>query len=63
MVPGVSGLAAPVFDCHGALALALVALGYAGTFDATWEGRNAIALRESAEKLSARLGFRAAGRN
>jgi DNA-binding IclR family transcriptional regulator len=57
MVPGVSGLAAPVFDCNGALVLGLVALGYAGTFDATWDGPNAAALREGATRLSARLGY------
>jgi DNA-binding IclR family transcriptional regulator len=58
MVAGVSGLAAPVFDGNGTMVLALVSLGYSGAFDATWEGRNATALRESAAKLSARLGFR-----
>jgi DNA-binding IclR family transcriptional regulator len=56
MVAGVSGLAAPVFDCNGEMALALVALGYAGVFDATWEGPNAVALRAAAARLSARLG-------
>lgn len=58
MVPGVSGLAAPVFDCNGTLVLALVSLGYSGAFDATWDGPVATALREGAGKLSARLGFR-----
>jgi DNA-binding IclR family transcriptional regulator len=63
MVPGVAGLAAPVFDCNGTLALALVSLGYSGAFDATWDGPVATALRESAEKLSVRLGFRPAAGN
>lgn len=58
MVPGVSGLAAPVFDGNGTMVLALVSLGYAGAFDATWEGAVATALRESAQKLSSRLGWR-----
>jgi DNA-binding IclR family transcriptional regulator len=58
MISGVSGLAAPVFDCNGTMVLALVSLGYSGAFDATWEGVIAVALRASAQKLSARLGFR-----
>lgn len=63
MIAGVSGLAAPVFDYNGTLVLALVSLGYSGAFDSTWEGHNAVALRECAEKLSARLGYRRAVRN
>lgn len=58
MVAGVAGLAAPVFDHNGSVVLALVSLGYAGTFDAAWDGAIATALRDAAGNLSARLGAR-----
>ncbi len=56
-IPGISGMAAPVFDHAGALALALVVLGYSKPFEAHAEPISA-ALREKAEKLSQRNGAR-----
>ena len=54
-IPGISGMAAPVFDHSGALALALVVLGYSKPFEAQSEPISA-ALRARAEVLSQRLG-------
>jgi DNA-binding IclR family transcriptional regulator len=54
-IPGISGMAAPVFDHSGALALALVVLGYSRPFEAEAECISA-ALRSKAEFLSRRLG-------
>jgi DNA-binding IclR family transcriptional regulator len=61
MIAGVSGLAAPVFDHAGKMVLAMVALGYSGAFDATWDGPNAIAVRAAAAAVSRRLGSPAPG--
>lgn len=60
-IDGINGLAAPVFDASGTMALAVVALGYSGGFDASWDGANARAVRAKAEALSARLGYRPGG--
>jgi DNA-binding IclR family transcriptional regulator len=49
-------LAAPVFDARGAIAAALVALGYRSTFDASFDGPVAKALQAAAAQLSQRLG-------
>ena len=54
-IPGISGMAAPVFDHSGALALALVVLGYSKPFEAAAESISA-ALRDTAGALSRRLG-------
>jgi DNA-binding IclR family transcriptional regulator len=56
-IPGISGMAAPVFDYNGSMTLALIALGYAGTFDMSLDGPIAMSLLESAQRLSHRLGF------
>ena len=58
-IPGISGIAAPVFDYSGDMALALVALGYSKPFDAHIEKLSAALLRK-AQVLSQRLGTRAA---
>jgi DNA-binding IclR family transcriptional regulator len=58
-IPGIGGIAAPVFDHTGAMTLALVALGYSKPFDAAFELISTAVLRK-AEQLSRRLGFRAA---
>ena len=55
-VPGVSALAAPVFDSSGSLALCLTAIGASASFDARPQGRPARALRACALGLSAQLG-------
>jgi DNA-binding IclR family transcriptional regulator len=58
-VPGVSGLAAPVFDGSGALVLALTAIGATAAFDTRPQGLPALALKRCAGELSAQLGARA----
>ena len=55
-VPGVSGLAAPVFDGSGALVLSLTAIGATAAFDTSAEGRPATELRRCALELSQQLG-------
>jgi DNA-binding IclR family transcriptional regulator len=54
-IPGIGGMAAPVFDHTGAMALALVVLGYSKPFEASADSL-ATALLRQAGKLSARLG-------
>ena len=55
-LPGVSGLAAPVFDGTGALVLSLTAIGATASFDTRAEGAAAQALRRCANELTAQLG-------
>jgi DNA-binding IclR family transcriptional regulator len=54
-IPGISGIAAPVFDHSGQMTLALVALGYSKPFEAASEDIAAAVVRK-AECLSRRLG-------
>ena len=58
LLPGISAIAAPVFDGSGALALSLTAIGPTPTFDERAGGAVAKPLLEAAAGLSARLGFR-----
>lgn len=60
IIPGVSAMAAPVFDHTGAMVLALTAIGPAGVFDARWEGKVGHALQAAAADVSQRLGARGA---
>ena len=60
-VPGVNAMAAPVFDHHGGIVLAIVAIGPAGIFDVRWDGPIARALRACADQVSQRLGAPATG--
>jgi DNA-binding IclR family transcriptional regulator len=60
LLPGISGLCAPVFDADGHLALGVVSLGSSATFDADWQGPIAKALRAFSQQLSADLGWRSA---
>jgi DNA-binding IclR family transcriptional regulator len=55
-VPGVSGLAAPVFDSSGALVLALTAIGATASFDTRARGAPAQALKRCAAELTRQLG-------
>jgi DNA-binding IclR family transcriptional regulator len=55
-VPGVSGLAAPVFDATGQLVLTLTAIGATAAFDARPQGAAALALMQCARGLTAQLG-------
>ena len=57
-VPGVSALAAPVFDGVGHLVLSLTAIGPRETFDASADAPAATALLMQAHALSTRLGWR-----
>ena len=56
IVPGISAMAAPVFEPAGAMVLALVAIGPAATFDSRWSGAVARDLLACAREISARLG-------
>ena len=59
-VPGVSGLAAPVFDGTGTLVLSLTAIGATAGFDTRPDGEPARTLKRCADELSAQLGARSA---
>ena len=59
LLPGISGLCAPVFDSDGHLVLGVVSLGSSATLDVDWQGPVANALRAFAGQLSADLGWRA----
>ena len=55
-VPGVSGLATPVFDATGALLLSLTAIGATASFDTRATGVAARTLKRCAAELTAQLG-------
>jgi DNA-binding IclR family transcriptional regulator len=54
---GINAVAAPVFIANGHVAAAIVAIGVSDSFDVRPNGPNAIVLRESARKVSERLGY------
>lgn len=56
-IPGIGGIAAPVFDHSGSMVMALVTLGYSKPFDAAAASIASVVLRNAAA-LSARLGYR-----
>ncbi len=63
-IPGINAWSAPIFDFNGRLVLALTTLGPSGTFDASWTGALATAIRDAADDVSHRLGYvPPAGRN
>jgi DNA-binding IclR family transcriptional regulator len=55
-IPGIGGMAAPVFDHTGSMALALIALGYSKPFNAALGTISAAVLKKAAA-LSRRLGY------
>jgi DNA-binding IclR family transcriptional regulator len=57
-VPGVSALAAPVFDESGSIVLSLTAIGPSALFDVGLNGSVATALKVQSKDLSQRLGYR-----
>jgi DNA-binding IclR family transcriptional regulator len=57
-VPGVSAMAAPVFDERGSMVLSLTAIGPSAIFDTRFEGPVAQSLRRAAAMLSRQLGAR-----
>ena len=59
-VPGVSAMAAPVFDEAGRIVLSLTAIGPTAVFDSRPDGSVASLLRRSASELSRQLGAPAA---
>ncbi len=56
LLPGISGLAAPVWDASGRICLALVSLGSSVGFEADVKGDVAMALKRCAARLSEALG-------
>ena len=56
LLPGISGMAVPVWDAGGRICLSLVSLGSSASFDARDTGSAAKALRACAAQLSAELG-------
>lgn len=59
-IPGINGFSAPIFDHNGKVALAITAMGPAGACPSDWDGPVALRVRECADHISARLGYRAA---
>jgi DNA-binding IclR family transcriptional regulator len=57
-LPGLSALAAPVFDARGQLVLSLTAIGPSAVFDAAVDGAVARVLQSAATQLSTRLGWK-----
>ncbi len=58
IVPGVSAIAAPVFDNSGALVLSLTAIGHSAQFDARLQGEIALGLKAVAKNISQLLGYK-----
>jgi DNA-binding IclR family transcriptional regulator len=56
-VAGISAMSAPVFDHTRNIVLAITAIGPSGSFDGSWDGDIAEALRGCARKVSGLLGF------
>lgn len=56
VIPGVSAVAAPVFEASGRLVMSLTAIGPSASFDTAPQGALAGALRDAAGQLSRRLG-------
>ncbi len=59
-VPGISAMAAPVFDLSNGIVMSLTAIGPSAIFDARFDGTVARVLRERAAELSRQLGAAAA---
>lgn len=58
LLNGVSAVAAPIFNADERLAAVMTALGTSGTFDPTPGGNTALVVRQAANTVSARLGYR-----
>jgi DNA-binding IclR family transcriptional regulator len=56
LLPGISGMAAPVWDAGGRICLSLVCLGSSAIFDPAYEGKVAQTLRDFSAQLSRELG-------
>lgn len=57
LLPGISAVAAPIFDYTGHVAAVLTALGASGGFDTTHDGRIASLVMQEAAGISAALGY------
>ena len=57
ITPGISALAAPVFDNRGYPATVITAIGPRGAFDSNWNGPVANAMKIHTAELSGKLGF------
>lgn len=57
ITPGISALAAPVFDNRGYPATVITAIGPRGAFDSNWSGPIAQAMKRHTTELSRKLGF------
>jgi DNA-binding IclR family transcriptional regulator len=55
-IPGINAFSAPVFNHSGQIALALTAMGPAGSFDTDWDGDTARRVKACAEAIGHRLG-------
>lgn len=54
--PGVCSFAAPVFDYSGNIVLGITLMGRSESFDPSWDGAQALAVKECADEVSKRLG-------
>lgn len=59
-IPGVNAFSAPVRDHEGHTVLVITALGHADDVPPGWDGPIAVAVREAADEVSQRLGWRPA---
>jgi DNA-binding IclR family transcriptional regulator len=58
IMPGITAMAAPIFDYRGYPAAVITAVGPTGSFDYGWSGTVANSLRKYTGELSKKLGFR-----
>ncbi|MEY4362805.1 MAG: hypothetical protein RLZZ24_157 [Pseudomonadota bacterium] len=57
LLPGVVGFCAPVFDSDRHMVMGMLSLGPSASFDASWSGKPARALKQAAQQLSHELGY------
>lgn len=57
-IPGINAFCAPVFDQSGSLALGILVMGSAFTFDSDWDGEIAQKLLSCAAEVSTALGYK-----
>jgi DNA-binding IclR family transcriptional regulator len=55
-IPGIDALCAPVFDSEGHIVLGILAMGPTATFDSSWNGAVATALKRCAAEVSRSIG-------
>jgi DNA-binding IclR family transcriptional regulator len=57
ITPGINALGAPVLDHRGYPVTVISAIGPEGSFDSSWNGTGANAMRRTTQNLSRRIGF------